>query len=203
MPAAAGTRHYHSIPRDMTCHVYTTVLNVFIVSATLRPIMWCLARPIRLMLSQQFSCAPCAEPYLREARIGSNSDSARPCKGGGGEIGALARCSIVDYDGMILYDEYVRPSGQIIDYRTRFSGIRPSHMTDAVPYADARLEILGILNDKYIVGHDLVKDLQVLDYTPPPQLRLDTSLCIHLRVLAFGSYGDIDRKPSLKRLAST
>ena len=76
-------------------------------------------------------------------------------------------------------------------------------MTDAVPYAAARLEILGILNDKYIVGHDVGKDLQVLDYTPPPQLRLDTSLCIHLRVLAFGAFGDIDRKPSLKLLART
>ena len=82
----------------------------------------------------------------------------------------------------------------------RFSGITPSHMRDAVPYAAARREILEILNDKYIVGHDLVKDLQVLDYTPPAKLRLDTSLCLHLRYLAGG---DIGQKPSLKRLART
>ena len=36
---------------------------------------------------------------------------------------SLARVSIVNYNGHILYDKYVRPEGTVTDYRTWVSGI--------------------------------------------------------------------------------
>ena len=52
--------------------------------------------------------------------------------GGGsdGSINLLARCSIVNHHGNMIYDKYVQPIDTVSDYRTRFSGIRPSHLKD-------------------------------------------------------------------------
>ena len=47
----------------------------------------------------------------------------------------------MDYDGKILYDKYVRPDEVITDFRTRWSGIRPCHMKQAVPIDLALHEI--------------------------------------------------------------
>lgn len=53
----------------------------------------------------------------------------------------LARCSLVDSEGSVLYDRFIRPEGEITDYRTRVSGITPQHMEKATPFAVARLEV--------------------------------------------------------------
>ncbi|OBS72838.1 hypothetical protein A6R68_12587 [Neotoma lepida] len=55
-------------------------------------------------------------------------------------VSGLARCSIVNLYGTILYDKYIRPEGEITDYRTRVSGITPRHMVAATPFVEARLE---------------------------------------------------------------
>ena len=44
--------------------------------------------------------------------------------GESGKTSALARCAIVDYDGAVIYDEFVRPPGYVTDFRTKYSGIR-------------------------------------------------------------------------------
>uniref|UniRef100_A0A8C6YM99 Interferon stimulated exonuclease gene 20 like 2 n=1 Tax=Nothoprocta perdicaria TaxID=30464 RepID=A0A8C6YM99_NOTPE len=62
--------------------------------------------------------------------------------GPGGRTSALARCSIVAYDGAVLYDRYVRPPEPVVDYRTRWSGVRPRHLQGAVPFAAARRQPL-------------------------------------------------------------
>ena len=59
-----------------------------------------------------------------------------------GESG-LARCSLVDLHGTVLYDKFIRPEGEITDYRTLISGITPWHMQEATPFAVARLEVSG------------------------------------------------------------
>uniref|UniRef100_A0AC11BDH2 Uncharacterized protein n=1 Tax=Ovis aries TaxID=9940 RepID=A0AC11BDH2_SHEEP len=52
----------------------------------------------------------------------------------------LARCSLVDYHGSVLYDKFIRPEGDITDYRTPVSGITARNMEGATPFAVARLE---------------------------------------------------------------
>lgn len=55
----------------------------------------------------------------------------------------LARCSLVDLHSTVLYDKFIRPEGEITDYRTRVSGVLPRHMEEATPFAVARLEVSG------------------------------------------------------------
>ncbi|KQK76109.1 hypothetical protein AAES_139615 [Amazona aestiva] len=61
--------------------------------------------------------------------------------GPGGRRSALARCSIVGYGGDVLYDRYVRPAAPVVDFRTRWSGVRRQHMARAVPFVAARKEV--------------------------------------------------------------
>ncbi|XP_072214470.1 interferon-stimulated 20 kDa exonuclease-like 2 [Excalfactoria chinensis] len=95
--------------------------------------------------------------------------------GPGGRISDLARCSIVGYEGDVLYDRYVKPSAPIVDYRTRWSGIRKKHMVNAVPFCKAQREILKILSGKVVVGHAIHNDFKALKYSHPKALTRDTS----------------------------
>lgn len=61
--------------------------------------------------------------------------------GPGGRCSELARCSIVDYHGNILYDKYVQTCQPVTDYRTRWSGIRKDHLLSATPFIQAREEV--------------------------------------------------------------
>ena len=61
-----------------------------------------------------------------------------------GHVSSLARCSIVSYDGDVLYDEYILPPCHIVDYRTRWSGIRKQHMVNATPFKIARNQVRGV-----------------------------------------------------------
>lgn len=83
------------------------------------------------------------------------------------ELSIAARCSIIGYDGSILYDRYINPTigtnYKIISYRTPWSGIRPHHMTHATPFHVARREILDILRRCIVVGHNIRGDLQSLE----------------------------------------
>jgi len=45
-----------------------------------------------------------------------------------GKTNALARCSMVDFDGNVLYDKIVQPKGYVTDFRTKYSGIRKSDL---------------------------------------------------------------------------
>ncbi|NWZ39005.1 I20L2 protein, partial [Brachypodius atriceps] len=95
--------------------------------------------------------------------------------GPGGRTSALARCSIVTYEGDIVYDQYVRPEAPIVDYRTRWSGIRRHHMDKAVPFRRAQQQVLQILAGKVVVGHAIHNDFKALRYSHPKALTRDTS----------------------------
>lgn len=58
-----------------------------------------------------------------------------------GSISQLARCSIVSYEGDVVYDKFINPSMPVTDYRTRWSGIRRSDLIKATPYSQARKEV--------------------------------------------------------------
>ncbi|NXQ51691.1 I20L2 protein, partial [Anthoscopus minutus] len=95
--------------------------------------------------------------------------------GPGGRTSSLARCSIVTYEGDVVYDQYVRPEAPIVDYRTRWSGIRRHHMDKAVPFRRAQQQVLRILAGKIVVGHAIHNDFKALQYHHPKALTRDTS----------------------------
>ena len=47
-----------------------------------------------------------------------------------GKESSLARVSLVNYHGAVIMDEFVRQRERVVDYRTEFSGIRPSDMVN-------------------------------------------------------------------------
>uniref|UniRef100_A0A8C0C022 Interferon stimulated exonuclease gene 20 like 2 n=1 Tax=Buteo japonicus TaxID=224669 RepID=A0A8C0C022_9AVES len=70
---------------------------------------------------------------------------------------------------------YIRPTAPIVDYRTRWSGIRRQHMVNAIPFSKAQREILRILSGKIVVGHAIYNDFKALKYFHPKALTRDTS----------------------------
>jgi RNA exonuclease 4 len=52
--------------------------------------------------------------------------------GPGGYTSVLARVSVVNKYGNVLYDRFVKPRNgvKITDYRTRFSGVRPEDLVN-------------------------------------------------------------------------
>lgn len=95
--------------------------------------------------------------------------------GPGGRCSELARCSILDYHGSVLFDKYVKPSQPVTNFRTRWSGIRRHHLYNAMPFTEAREQILKILEGKVVVGHSVYHDFEVLDMLHPGHMVRDTS----------------------------
>uniref|UniRef100_A0A1A8BVC9 Interferon stimulated exonuclease gene 20kDa-like 2 n=1 Tax=Nothobranchius kadleci TaxID=1051664 RepID=A0A1A8BVC9_NOTKA len=114
-----------------------------------------------------------------------------------GSISQLARCSIVSYDGDVIYDKFIKPSMPVTDYRTRWSGIRPRDLEKAMPYAEARKEILRLLMGKIVIGHAIHNDFKALSYTHPSAMTRDTSRISLLNLKA--GFGERECA-SLKRL---
>ncbi|KAJ7998372.1 hypothetical protein DPEC_G00222020 [Dallia pectoralis] len=117
-----------------------------------------------------------------------------PC----GRTSEVARCSLVDYHGNVIYDKYILPCRPVTDYRTRWSGIQKHHLQNAQPFPEARTEILRILEGKVVIGHALYNDFQALDFMHPGHMIRDTSSTGLLRRLAGFS---MKRCVSLKILA--
>ena len=94
----------------------------------------------------------------------------------------LAHVAIVDFNGKKIYDKYVIPKGgieSITDYRTKFSGITPEKLVDldkdTHSYETVKREVHHILDGKTIVGHGLINDFRVLEFTPEPETVWDTT----------------------------
>ncbi|KAG7473926.1 hypothetical protein MATL_G00100910 [Megalops atlanticus] len=117
-----------------------------------------------------------------------------------GRCSELARCSLVNYYGEVLYDKYIKPQHPVTDYRTRWSGICKRHLLHAVPFDQAKKEIVQILKGKVVVGHALHNDFRALGFLPPRHMIRDTSRTRLLRRLSkFPNRGSV----SLKNLART
>jgi RNA exonuclease 4 len=109
---------------------------------------------------------------------------------------ALARVSVVNFNGDQVYDSYVLPLGVITDYRTPVSGVTSEHMKIARPLKEVQTDVAKIFADRIIIGHGLRHDLKALMLDHPLRDVRDTSRHAPYRKLAGGSY------PKLKILAS-
>ncbi|CAD6196971.1 unnamed protein product [Caenorhabditis auriculariae] len=118
---------------------------------------------------------------------------------GGGSDGStdlLARISIVNDKGEIVYDKFVKPTEKVTDFRTVVSGVRPVHLKSAIPFDTAQREASKIIKDRIVVGHALHNDFRVLKLVHGRKNTRDTAKCSVLRQLSTST-----KMPSLKRLA--
>ncbi|KAF4577524.1 3'-5' exonuclease [Pleurotus pulmonarius] len=90
---------------------------------------------------------------------------------------SLARVSIVNYDGTVQLDEFVRQRERVVDYRTQYSGVRKSDLAQAKSFEEIRSRVAGLLKDKVLVGHDVFHDLKALSLKHPRPQILDTQFC--------------------------
>ncbi|KAG2135529.1 MipD protein [Suillus cothurnatus] len=91
-----------------------------------------------------------------------------------GEESSLARVSIVNYWGAVQLDEFVKQKERVVDYRTKWSGIRPSDMTRAKQFEEVQKTVAALTKDRIIVGHAVHNDLKVLLLSHPGPCIRDT-----------------------------
>ncbi|KAL4896237.1 Nop53-domain-containing protein [Aspergillus ambiguus] len=109
---------------------------------------------------------------------------------------ALARVSIVNFNGEQVYDSFVRPKEMVTDWRTHVSGILPRHMAEARTLEQVQKEVAEIIDGRILVGHALRNDLDALLLSHPKRDIRDTSKYPPYRKVAGGG------SPRLKVLAS-
>ncbi|KIY01686.1 uncharacterized protein Z520_01823 [Fonsecaea multimorphosa CBS 102226] len=109
---------------------------------------------------------------------------------------ALARVSIVNYNGDQVYDSYVLPLEAVTDYRTHISGISHHHLKSARHFKEVQVEVAKILKDRVIIGHSIRHDLEALMISHPQRDIRDTARHPPYRKIAGGG------SPRLKILAS-
>ncbi|KAK2839213.1 hypothetical protein FQN49_006359, partial [Arthroderma sp. PD_2] len=109
---------------------------------------------------------------------------------------ALARVSIVNYNGDQVYDSYVRPKEMVTDWRSPISGILPKHMVEARSLETVQRDVAKLLDDRILVGHAVRNDLDALLLSHSKRDIRDTSRHPPYRKFAGGG------SPKLKVLAS-
>ncbi|CCG81221.1 RNA exonuclease [Taphrina deformans PYCC 5710] len=113
------------------------------------------------------------------------------------EHSTLARISITNYHGHVIYDSYVAPptGHKITDYRTWVSGIEPHHLYQAPTFEHVQDHVKSLLKGRVLVGHALVNDFRALQFTHPKHMVRDTS--------TFPKFKDysVGRTPGLKKVA--
>ena len=94
----------------------------------------------------------------------------------GYEVSALARVTLIDWNGCTLMDEYVHQSpALVVDYRTEVSGICPEHLVDAADITTIRQTVMDLIRNKIVVGHALKNDFHALGIRHPWHLVRDTA----------------------------
>ncbi|KAL2636157.1 hypothetical protein R1flu_007636 [Riccia fluitans] len=112
-----------------------------------------------------------------------------------GKRSALARVSLVNIWGNVVYDRHVRPPEFVTDFRTQFSGVRPRDLRKAEDFWTVQKEVAELIQGKILVGHAIHNDLKTLLLSHPRKHIRDTQRYKPLRSLT-------GRVQALKHLAS-
>jgi len=107
----------------------------------------------------------------------------------------LARVSIVNSHGHVVYDSFVAPQEKVVDYRTPVSGIKPANLKNAPDFKTVQLEVSKLLRGKILVGHALKNDLTVLLLDHPHKDIRDTAKYKPFQETAKS------KRPALRKLA--
>jgi RNA exonuclease 4 len=91
----------------------------------------------------------------------------------------LARVSITDYDGRILYDAYVKPKEAVRDYRTSITGLNKEILQKkGESFQAVRSRVRSLLDGKVVVGHAIHHDFEALEL-PRPSDEVIRDTCLY------------------------
>ncbi|XP_066198676.1 RNA exonuclease 1 homolog [Saccopteryx leptura] len=76
----------------------------------------------------------------------------------------LTRVTVVDTNMQVVYDTFVKPDNEIVDYNTRFSGVTEADLADtSISLRDVQAVLLSMFSaDTILIGHSLESDLLAL-----------------------------------------
>lgn len=74
----------------------------------------------------------------------------------------MARVSIVNFYGNIVFDTLIKPWAKVVDYREHITGIKPCDLKHAPSYPKVAPILKKILHGKIVVGHSLKDDFDHL-----------------------------------------
>ncbi|CAG9856702.1 unnamed protein product [Phyllotreta striolata] len=77
----------------------------------------------------------------------------------------LTKVTVVGMDGRLVYDSFVKPDDEIVDYNTKFSGItaRDFKRNPTKSLKEVQNDLMGFINaDTILIGHGLENDLRAL-----------------------------------------
>uniref|UniRef100_A0A6G1SLF0 RNA exonuclease 1 n=2 Tax=Aceria tosichella TaxID=561515 RepID=A0A6G1SLF0_9ACAR len=76
----------------------------------------------------------------------------------------LTRVTVINHKHDVVYEKLVKPRNPILDYNTKFSGIKPGDLDDVdTTLADVQRDLLSMFSNKTIlVGHSLDSDMKAL-----------------------------------------
>ncbi|CAO2641425.1 RNA exonuclease 1 homolog [Lemmus lemmus] len=76
----------------------------------------------------------------------------------------LTRVTVVDTDMQVVYDTFVKPDNEVVDYNTRFSGVTEADLVDtSITLRDVQAVLLSMFSaDTILIGHSLESDLLAL-----------------------------------------
>jgi RNA exonuclease 1 len=108
----------------------------------------------------------------------------------------LGKVTVVALDGQVVYEALVKPDSEVIDYNTRFSGLRPRDLAKASKsLRQVQKDITSFVSaETILIGHGLENDLRALRILHPTVV--DT--CV-----AFPHFLGYPFRNSLKTLART
>ncbi|OAE20237.1 hypothetical protein AXG93_3960s1280 [Marchantia polymorpha subsp. ruderalis] len=112
-----------------------------------------------------------------------------------GKRSALARVTLVNIYGNVVYDKHVRPQEFVTDFRTQVSGVRPRDLRKAEDFWTVQKDVAELIKGKVLVGHALHNDLKILLLSHPRKDIRDTQRYKSLR-------SDNGRVQALKHLAA-
>ncbi|EPS36050.1 hypothetical protein H072_10477 [Dactylellina haptotyla CBS 200.50] len=113
----------------------------------------------------------------------------------GNEQSALARVSLVNYNGHCVLDTFVKPKERVTDWRTWVSGVSAKDMDIAVTLEEAQRKVHEIIDGKILIGHAIHHDLDAMFLSHPKRDVRDTARHPPFRKIAK------QKNPGLKRLA--
>ncbi|KAG2732602.1 hypothetical protein G9P44_005019 [Scheffersomyces stipitis] len=115
------------------------------------------------------------------------------CEAKSGKV--LTRISLINFQGEVVLDKYVKPDEEIIDYLTKYSGITEEKLANiTTSLKDIQEELLSIISaDDILIGHSLESDLNVMKFK---HLKIVDTAVIYEHVRGPPS------KPALKWLTS-
>lgn len=78
----------------------------------------------------------------------------------------LTRVTVVDADLHVIYDTFVKPDNEIVDYNTMFSGVTEADLANTeVRLCDVQATLLSLFSTETIlIGHSLESDLLALKF---------------------------------------